>query len=84
MLALKDRCVKPDTKQPYIQSFVGGKDNSPEGMQQGLTHIFIVEFASAEDRNYYVDTDPAHRAFVEKHAPSLAKAQVVDFTPGVF
>lgn len=32
MLALKDRCLNPATGKPYIKSFSGGKDNSPEGM----------------------------------------------------
>jgi hypothetical protein len=84
MLALEDRCVKPDTKEPYIQSVTGGRDNSPEGMQQGITHIFIVAFASVDDRNYYLEQDEAHQALMAKHGQSLAKAQVIDFTPGVF
>lgn len=33
ILTLKDSCVHSATGQPYIVSFVGGKDNSPEGLQ---------------------------------------------------
>lgn len=33
MLALKDNCVHPETKQPYVKTGKGGKDNSPEGRQ---------------------------------------------------
>lgn len=33
MLALKEKCVHPETKKPYIKSSIGGKDNSPEGIQ---------------------------------------------------
>lgn len=33
MLALKDSCVHPETKKPYVKSGIGGKDNSPEGYQ---------------------------------------------------
>jgi hypothetical protein len=33
MLALKDACISPKTKKPYIQTSVGGRDNSPEGHQ---------------------------------------------------
>ncbi|KAL6852932.1 hypothetical protein ACO1O0_007480 [Amphichorda felina] len=84
MFALKDKCIHPATNKPYIKSSVGGKDNSIEGLQGGITHIFIVEFESAEDREYYVKEDAAHKAFLEKHFPNLAKAQVIDFTPGVF
>lgn len=30
MLALKDKCVHPETKKPYIKTAMGGKENSPE------------------------------------------------------
>jgi hypothetical protein len=33
MLALKDACLHPTTKKPYIQTSIGGRDNSPEGHQ---------------------------------------------------
>lgn len=52
--------------------------------KHGITHAFVVEFESAEDRDYYVQKDPAHRAFVESVGSVLEKAQVIDFTPGVF
>ncbi|KAK2034781.1 stress responsive A/B barrel domain-containing protein [Colletotrichum zoysiae] len=84
MLALRDNCIHPTSNRAYIKSMVGGLDNSPEGMQDGITHVFVVEFESAEDRDYYVHKDPAHQAFVEKAGPSILKARVVDFTPGVF
>lgn len=31
MLALKDKCVHPETRKPYIKTAMGGKQNSPEG-----------------------------------------------------
>lgn len=37
MLALKEKCVKPDTKAPYIKSVKGGKDKSIEGLQVSTT-----------------------------------------------
>jgi hypothetical protein len=43
-----------------------------------------VEFESAEDRDYYVRKDPAHLAFVKSIGDVIEKAQVLDFTPGVF
>ena len=52
--------------------------------QHGITHAFVVEFASAEDRDYYVDKDPAHLAFVKSVGGVLEKAQAVDVTDGVF
>lgn len=36
MLALKHKCIHPTTSRHYIKSMIGGKDNSPEGMQVRL------------------------------------------------
>ncbi|KAK2478257.1 hypothetical protein H9L39_10745 [Fusarium oxysporum f. sp. albedinis] len=63
-LQLKDQCIHPTSNKPYILSLQGGKDNSPEGMQNGITHGFVATFESAEDRDYYVKTDPAHQTFI--------------------
>jgi hypothetical protein len=44
----------------------------------------VVEFENEADREYYVRKDPAHQAFVKTLDGVIEKAQVVDFTPGVF
>jgi hypothetical protein len=31
MLALGEKCIHPNSQKPYIKSFTGGKNNSPEG-----------------------------------------------------
>ena len=49
-----------------------------------MTHAFVVEFAKAEDRDYYVATDPAHDEFKKFVGGHLEKAQVVDYENGVF
>ncbi|KAI8408154.1 hypothetical protein FOFC_11088, partial [Fusarium oxysporum] len=83
-LQLKDQCIHPTSNKPYILSLQGGKDNSPEGMQNGITHGFVATFESAEDRDYYVKTDPAHQTFIANVGGLLEKAIVVDFTNGVY
>ncbi|KAJ5616953.1 Dimeric alpha-beta barrel [Penicillium hordei] len=83
MLALKNNCVHPTSQQPYIKSASGGKDNSPEGIQNGITHAFVVEFANSADRDYYVQSDPSHLAFVKTLDGLIEKAQVIDFTDRV-
>ncbi|KAF4968314.1 hypothetical protein FSARC_4259 [Fusarium sarcochroum] len=83
-LALKDQCIHPTSNNPYIISVKGGKDNSPEGMQNGITHGFVLTFNSAEDRDYYVKSDSAHHAFVAKVGGFLEKVIVVDFSDGVY
>ena len=52
--------------------------------QAGITHGFVVEFDSAEDRDYYVFSDPTHIAFTKVAGDVLAKAIVVDFNPDSF
>ncbi|ROW07286.1 hypothetical protein VMCG_03953 [Cytospora schulzeri] len=84
MLALKDNCIHPESKQPYVKTGIGGKDNSPEGKQNGITHIFVSEFENEQDREYYLNEDPAHLGFVKSLTGVVSKAQIVDFTPGVF
>lgn len=52
--------------------------------KNGITHAFVVHFASADDRDYYVSKDPAHLAFVKSLDGIIEKAQVVDFIDGVY
>ncbi|KAL4756132.1 uncharacterized protein BDW70DRAFT_154432 [Aspergillus foveolatus] len=75
MLSLKDRCLHLSTGKPYIQSALGGKDNSPE--------TFIVEFAVDTDRGFYIAQDSVHQEFVRSLDGLVETAQVVDFTPGI-
>ncbi|TQV99330.1 hypothetical protein V2A60_004803 [Cordyceps javanica] len=84
LLDLKNQCLHHTTKKPYIIHSYGGTDNSIEGFQHGISHVFVVEFASSDDRDYYVKEDPAHLAYVKKLFPFLVKPTVVDFTPGEF
>ncbi|KAF2745747.1 hypothetical protein M011DRAFT_405786 [Sporormia fimetaria CBS 119925] len=84
MLGLGKACLHPSTRTPYIVSITGGKDNSNEGLQNGMTHAFILHFYSTEDRDYYVDHDPAHQEFKDFVKPIMEKAIVVDFLDGVF
>ncbi|KAJ5261003.1 hypothetical protein N7478_011598 [Penicillium angulare] len=49
-----------------------------------ISHTFVVEFASAADRDYYVRNDPVHQEFTQSVSGVLEKAQVIDFTNGTF
>lgn len=83
-LSLKKRCTHPVYKTPYILSLTGGRDNSPEGLQDGLTHAFVVEFRSVWERDYYVRDDPDHRVFKDSIEKIVDKVVVMDFEPGRF
>jgi len=63
---------------PVIADFEYGVNNSPEGLNEGLTHAFLVTFKNAQDRDAYLP-HPAHKAFVDQLLPHLEKAVVVDF-----
>ncbi|KAG6002561.1 hypothetical protein E4U54_000850 [Claviceps lovelessii] len=86
LLALKNNCILASTQKPYILNSKGGKDMSIENLQNGFTHVFVTEFASVADRDYYVKEDEVHRGFVEKWIASAdgvaAKALVLDFVAG--
>ncbi|KAL3705788.1 hypothetical protein TMatcc_006797 [Talaromyces marneffei ATCC 18224] len=84
MLALKETCLHPETGTPYIQSCAGGRDNSVQGLHDGMTHVFIVTFLSAEDRDYYALHDPVHLEFVDWSESVVSKVQAIDFISGVF
>lgn len=49
-----------------------------------MSHAFILQFYSNEDRDYFVDHDSAHKSFKDAAAVVLEKAQVLDFRDGVF
>lgn len=61
-----------------ITAFEWGTNNSPEGLNQGLTHCFFVSFASEKDRNDYLP-HPDHKAFVDIAGPHIDKVTVVDY-----
>ena len=54
------------------------------GKQNGMTHIFVVEFDSVADRNYYAQEDPVHMDFVKWSETVTSQVQAVDFTNGQF
>jgi hypothetical protein len=68
-------------KIPEIASFEFGTNNSPEGLNDGFTHCFLVTFKSEKDRDAYLP-HPAHKAFVEVLKPHLDKVMVIDYWAG--
>jgi hypothetical protein len=66
------------SKIPEIASFEYGTNNSPEGLNDGFTHCFLVTFKNEKDREAYLP-HPAHKAFVELLKLHLDKAMVIDY-----
>ena len=69
-------------KLPAIQAFECGTNVSPEGLDQGFTHIFMVTFASKEVLEKQYLHEPAHQEFVALLGGVLDKVLVVDYVAG--
>lgn len=66
------------SKIAEISGYEWGINNSPEGLNKGLTHCFFVTFKSEADRAVYLP-HPAHKAFVDLLGPHLEDVTVVDY-----
>lgn len=61
-----------------IRDFEWGLNNSPENLNDGFTHSFLVTFLSEVDRDSYLP-HPAHLDFVAILKPHLKKVLVLDY-----
>ena len=64
---------------PQIRDFEWGTNHSPEGLDQGYTHAFLLTFDSTADRDAYLP-HPAHKAFASQLGPILDAVHVIDYT----
>lgn len=67
---------------PLIRSFSHGLNVSPEGLARGHTHMWILTFANAADRDAYL-VHPAHKAFVERVKEVVEEPFVFDYVDSV-
>ena len=75
---LRSTCLKPaGTGKPYMLSIKMGKNVSWENFGKGMTHAIVLEFASVEDKDFYLLEDPVHRAFSVNAAPLIEDSVVV-------
>jgi hypothetical protein len=68
-----------ETMISLVRSIEWGLNASPEGLDKGFTHCFVLTFDSAADRDAYLP-HPAHRAFVRELEPWLEDVLVVDYS----
>ena len=66
------------TKIKEIKAFEWGTNNSPEQLNQGFTHCFLLSFSSEKDRDVYLP-HPAHKAFGDILSPFIDKVLVIDY-----
>jgi len=63
---------------PGITSFEAGENVSPEGLNHGFTHAFVLTFVDSAARDAYLP-HAKHLAFVERLKPCLADVLVIDY-----
>jgi len=63
---------------PGISAFEAGQNVSPEGLNHGFTHAFVLTFVDADARDTYL-LHAQHQAFVERLKPYLADVLAVDY-----
>ncbi len=64
---------------PFVAGFEWGRNSSPERLDRGFTHCFIVTFRDEAGRDAYLP-HPEHLAFCEEFLdPNLEEVCVVDF-----
>jgi hypothetical protein len=55
-----------------------GVNTSPEGLDKGFTHCYLLSFRNESDRDSYL-IHPAHKAFSSQVRPILQDVLVVDY-----
>jgi hypothetical protein len=70
-------CALPQ-KIDSIKAFEWGTNNSPEGLDDGFTHCFLLTFADEQGRAAYLP-HPDHKAFGQRLGPHLDDVFVVDY-----
>ncbi|MBX3733682.1 MAG: Dabb family protein [Verrucomicrobiae bacterium] len=66
------------TRIPQIQKLQWGPNNSPEGLNKGFTHCWVLTFATEADRDAYL-VHPDHQEFGRLVKPVLGDVFVIDF-----
>jgi hypothetical protein len=66
------------TKIKEVKALEWGTNVSPEKLNKGFTHCWVLTFKSEKDRDAYL-VHPEHKAFVNIVGPVLEEAFVIDF-----
>jgi hypothetical protein len=63
---------------PSIDDFEWGENSSPEGLNHGHSHVFLLTFANAQARDAYL-VHPDHAAFANWVQPFVSAVTVLDY-----
>lgn len=75
---LENEFIALAKKIDTVEAFEWGTNVSPEGLNDGFTHCFLVSFANKAGLEAYLP-HPEHQAFVGQLKPLLDKVCVVDY-----
>lgn len=64
---------------PAILSMEYGINDSPEDLHQGLTHCYLLTFASEQDRDSVYTPHPQHQKFVSSLDGHIDHVMVLDY-----
>jgi hypothetical protein len=63
---------------PGIDDFEWGENSSPEGLDHGHSHVFLLTFVNARARDAYL-VHPDHAAFANWVQPFVSAVTVLDY-----
>jgi hypothetical protein len=72
------RFVELKALVPGIEGFEWGENSSPEGLDRGHSHVFLLTFVNARARDAYL-AHPDHAAFADWVQPFVSAVTVVDY-----
>lgn len=75
---VEDAFAALPSKIPQIASYESGTNVSPEKLDKGFTHGFLLTFRTETDRDEYL-VHPDHKEFGKIIGPFIADAFVIDF-----
>lgn len=76
---LKESFITLQNKIPGVLSIIGGENNSPENLNKGFTHCFVITFENEKARSEYLP-HPEHQNFVSQLKPLMEDVFVIDFS----
>ena len=75
---LKNLFFSLQNKIPGIISISGGENNSPENLNKGFTHCFVILFKNEQARKEYLP-HAEHQHFVSQLKPLMDDVFVIDY-----
>jgi Stress responsive A/B Barrel Domain len=72
------RFAELKTLVPGVDEFEWGENASPEGLDRGHSHAFLLTFGGSEARDAYL-VHPDHVAFAEWVGPFVSTVTVIDY-----